>query len=58
MGKLLAVMQKIRAQSAWVTFSCVPLNGYCRQKCLEFQRDDTGQNKSSKCFGFEQSYDD
>jgi hypothetical protein len=25
---------------------------------LEFQRDDTGQNKSSKCFGFVQSYDD
>jgi hypothetical protein len=25
---------------------------------LEFRRDDTGQNKSSKCFGFVQSYDD
>ena len=25
---------------------------------MEFRRDDTGQNKSSKCFGFVQSYDD
>ena len=25
---------------------------------LEFRRDDTGQHKSSKCFGFVQSYDD
>jgi hypothetical protein len=25
---------------------------------LEFRRDEAGQNKSSKCFGFVQSYDD
>jgi hypothetical protein len=25
---------------------------------LEFRRNDTGQNKSSKCFGFVQNYDD
>jgi hypothetical protein len=25
---------------------------------LDFRRDDTGQNKLSKCFGFVQSYDD